>query len=458
MRLIVVGGVAAGAKAAARAKRFDPSVEVLLLQNEPEVSYTGCGQPYYLSGIVASRDALIIRRPEDFAKNGVEARVGARVEQIDLGRAELRVHDGDSTRSEGFDRLVLATGASPVMPALPGVEGAGVVALRSLARLDAFKDTLDRQRPRRAVIIGGGYIGLEVAETLHALGLEVTIMDLLPSLFSRADAEVSEAIETHLREHGIAVRLDERITDIERRAGRIKCIVTDGGERIETDLVVMAVGIRPNVELAAAAGVSLGATGAIKVDERMQTSEQNVFAAGDCVESQHRISGKPVWNPLGDIANLQGRVAGENAAGGSARFPGVLGTGIFRTLDLNVAMTGLTHNQADEAGLSVVSTLTTSLDRARYYPGGRPVTIKLTALADNGRLVGAQVFGPGAVDKMIDILATALLGKLTCFELASADLAYAPPFSPVLSPVITAASVLSKKIGARTREGENGSA
>lgn len=228
---------------------------------------------------------------------------------------------------------------------------------------------------------------------------------------------------------------------------RRDALLTTAGRRLPADLVVLALGARPNVELAEQGGIRLGPTGAIAVDARMETSVAGVFAAGDCAESTHRLTQTPVWGPLGDIANLQGRVAGENAAGGDARFPGVLGTAIFKTFDLNVGLTGLSETAARAAGLEPVATLITARDKARYYPGALQVNLKLVAEAGSGRLLGAQAVGPGAVDKMIDIAATALLGNLGCRDLENADLAYAPPFSPVLSPIILAASSLSKKLG-----------
>jgi NADPH-dependent 2,4-dienoyl-CoA reductase/sulfur reductase-like enzyme len=448
MHVIVVGGVAAGAKAAARARRVNRDIAITLYQEEAEVSYTACGQPYYLSGLVPSREALIIRRAAEFKADGIEVQLRHRVVNLSTEERIVKVHDldRDALKVVPYDRLILATGARPVIPAVPGSHLDGVVTLRTMAELDRFRSALDRLRPKGAVIVGGGYIGLEVAETLHALGMTVTLIDKLERVFSRLDPEISQRVHDYLITKNVQVILGESIAEIAEEKGRPAAVITVSGRVLPAELVVLALGIRPNVDLAEKAGIRLGPTGAIAVDSRMETDIKGVFAAGDCAESFHRLTRSPVWGPLGDIANLQGRVAGENAAGGDARFPGVLGTAICKTFDLNVGLTGLTEAAAREAGLNPITTVITARDKARYYPGARELTLKLIAESGSGRLLGAQAVGLGAVDKMIDIAATALLGGLRCRDLENADLAYAPPFSPVLSSIIVAASALSRKL------------
>lgn len=448
MHLVIIGGVAAGSKAAARARRVNPALQITLYQDETEVSYTGCGQPYYLSGLIEKRDALIIRRPADFAKDGVTVKTRHRVTALNVEQRTLTVLDRSRNHSEtvGFDRLIIATGARSLMPAIPGRDLDGVVSLRSLAELDRFTDTLDRIRPKTALIAGSGYIGLEVAESLSALSLRVTLLGRNRQVFSRLDAEMSQTIHDYLLTQQVNVITADGIVELLGRDGRVEAAVTVSGLRIPADLVVLALGVQPNVELAEQAGIHLGVSGAIAVDERMTTNIPGVFAAGDCAESRHRLTGLPVWQPLGDIANLHGRVAGENAAGGDVRFPGVFGTAIFKNFELNVGMTGLTETAARAAGFDPISAIITARDKARYYPGARELQLKLVAEAASGRLLGAQAVGFGGVDKAIDIAATALLGKLSCRDLENADLAYAPPFSPVLSPIIVAASALCKQL------------
>src|SRR5918992_1948850 len=441
MHLIVVGGTAAGAKAAARAYRVNGDIEITLYQEESEISYTACGQPYYLSGLVASREALIIRRASGFEADGIKVRIRHRVIGVSTREQLIEVRDLDRNTLDvvAYDRLILATGARPMIPTIKGSDLDGVVTLRTMTELDRLK-------PKKAVIVGGGYIGLELAETLHALGMTVTLVDKLERVFSRLDPEISQRVHDYLITKNVQVILGESIAEIAEEKGRPAAIITTSDRALPAELVVLALGIRPNVDLAEKAGIRLGPTGAIAVDSRMETDSKGVFAAGDCAESFHRLSGSPVWGPLGDIANLQGRVAGENAVGGDARFPGVLGTAICKTFDLNVGLTGLTEAAAREAGLNPITTVITARDKARYYPGARELTLKLVAESSSGRLLGAQAVGLGAVDKMIDIAATALLGGLRCRDLENADLAYAPPFSPVLSPIIVAASALSRKL------------
>lgn len=448
MHLVIVGGVAAGTKAAARARRINRDLRITLFQDEAEVSYTGCGQPYYLGGVIANRESLVIRRATDFEREGIAVRLRHQVTALDAGArtVSVRAMDSGAIDTIAYDRLILATGARSVMPAVPGTDLEGVVSLRSLAELDRFQAALEHPRPARAVIAGGGYIGLEVAESLRALGIAVTILEQRERLFPRLDAGLSGRVQDHLAARGVEVILGDCLAGITGSGGRATSVTTPSGRELPADLVVLALGIRPNVELAAAGGIALGSSGAIAVDSRMETNIKGIYAAGDCVESHHRVSRAQTWGPLGDIANLQGRVAGENAAGGDAEFPGILGTAIFKTFDLNVGLTGLTEAAAREVGFHPISTLIEAQDKARYYPGARDLALRLVADARDGRLLGAQCVGAGSVDKMIDIAATALLGNLRCRDLENADLAYAPPFSPVLSPIIIAASQLCKRL------------
>lgn len=449
MHLIVIGGVAAGSKAAARARRVNPDLRITLFQDESDVSYTACGQPYYLSGLIAKRDSLIIRRPEDFAKEGIDVKVNHRVTELNAKEHTVTVLDKvqDKVSIIPFDRLIIATGARSLIPeALYGCQLDGVVTLRSLAELDRFRTVLDCIRPKTALIAGSGYIGLEMAESLSELGIHVTLLGRNTQVFSRLDEDMSRPIHDYLIEKNVCVMTGDGIAGLNGRDGRVSEVLTRSGITIPTDLVVLALGARPNVELAVQAGVRLGETGAIAVDQRMETNIEGIFAAGDCAESRHRLTGLPIWQPLGDIANLHGRVAGENAAGGDARFPGVLGTAICKCFDLNIGLTGLTEKAARAAGFEVLSIVIDARDKARYYPGARALSLKIVAEAVGGRLLGAQAVGLGAVDKTIDIAATALLGHLSCSDLENADLAYAPPFSPVLSPTIVAAGALSKRV------------
>jgi NADPH-dependent 2,4-dienoyl-CoA reductase/sulfur reductase-like enzyme len=448
MRIVIIGGVAAGAKAAAKARRVNPDLEIIVFQDETEVAYSACGLPYVIGGTIADQNKLVIRKPEEFAKDGIQVKTGCRVVALDPAKREITVRDLGDQREEKvvFDRLILATGALPIVPPVAGIDLDGVLTLRKIGDLARFKSVLDRLRPKQAVIVGAGYIGMELAEAFHELNIRTTIVEKFPRVLPKFDPEMAQLVHDRLIERNVELILGDGLSRLEGENGRVSSVVTESGQVIPADLVVLAIGVKPNTDLAQAAGLSLGKTGAIAVDARMETNIPGIFAAGDCVETIDRVSGQPTWMPLGDIANLQGRVAGENAASGNARFPGVFGTAIFKTFDLNVAMTGLSEQAARVLGFDPVSVLMKRGDRARYYPGGQGLNLKLIADRRDGRLLGAQVIGEGKADKMIDIAATALLGKLTCQDLENADLAYSPPFSPVLSPMIMAAGALSSRL------------
>jgi NADPH-dependent 2,4-dienoyl-CoA reductase/sulfur reductase-like enzyme len=448
MRIVIVGGVAAGAKAAAKARRVNPDLDIIVYQDEAEVAYSACGLPYVIGGTIADPNQLVIRKPEAFAKDGIQVNTGRRVTALDTASREISVrnlHD-QSEETVTFDRLILATGALPIVPQIEGVDLDGVLTLRKIGDLARFKSVIDRLRPKQAVIVGAGYIGMELAEAFHDLNIKTAVVEKFPRVLPKFDPEMAQLVHDRLVERDVELILGDGLSRLQGENGRVCAVMTESGKTVPADLVVLAIGVRPNTELAQAAGLLLGKTGAIAVDARMETSVPGIFAAGDCAETVDRVSGQPVWLPLGDIANLQGRVAGENAAGGNARFPGVFGTAIFKTFDLNVAMTGLSEQAARALGFDPVSVLLKRGDRARYYPGGQGLNLKLIADRRDGRLLGAQVIGEGKADKMIDIAATALLGKLTCLDLENADLAYSPPFSPVLSPMIMAAGALSSRL------------
>ena len=450
-RLVITGGVAAGAKAAAKARRMRPDLEIVVYQDETEVSYSACGQPYVLSGVIDNRDKIVIRRPREFASDNIRVLTRHRVEAIDVAGRQIRITDlsANSESTTDYDKLILATGARPIIPDVDGIELEGVLTLRSISDLDRFRSTLDILKPGKAAIIGAGYIGLELAETFHELNVKTTIIEKFDRILPKFDEEMAQQVSTHLLDNNVELITGQGLAGITGKNGRVASVTTESGLERDVDLVVIAIGVKPNTDLAKDAGITIGETGAIAVDRKMQTRTPGIYAAGDCCETIDRVTGNTTWLPLGDIANLQGRVAGENAAGGNASFPGVLGTAIFKTFDLNVACTGLSESAARKAGYDAVSVNMNRADRARYYPGGNNLAIKLVADRQGGRLLGAQVIGPGKADKMIDIAATALLGRLTCEDLENADLAYAPPFSPVLSPMITAAGALNSKVTVR---------
>ena len=453
MRLVIVGGVAAGKKAASRARRLDPEMEITVYQEEPEPSISECGLPYFLSGVVEKRERLVARTPERFDEQGIEVLVRHHVEKIDAAGKKLFVRDLETgeTFEDAYDRLVVATGARAVLPPIPGADLDGVFKLRFLTDADDVRRYIEECSPERAVVVGGGYVGLEVAENLCGLGMEVSLIEGADRVALAYGPEVAGRVEAELGEHGVraytGTKVEEFVGD-----GRVRG-VRFGATEQETDLVIVGVGIEPRVDLAEEAGVEIGPSGAIRVDEYMRTNLPDVWAAGDCVETRNLTSGKLVWVPLGDTANQMGRVAGTNAATGedTLEFPGVLGTGIFKVFDLGVGKTGLSEEEAEAAGFEVANAEIEAYDRAAYYPGAGKVFLKLIADAETGRLLGAESAGSGA-DKLTDICATALWGGLSYPDLVNLDLAYSPPYGPALSPVIQAATILSGKFD-RARQG-----
>jgi NADPH-dependent 2,4-dienoyl-CoA reductase/sulfur reductase-like enzyme len=444
MRLVIVGGVAAGTKAASRARRVDPEMEITVYQEEPEPSISECGLPYFLSGVVSGREQLVARTPEKFAESGIEVRVRHRVEKLDAAGKMLYVRDlrGGGVFEDAYDRLVVATGARAVLPPIPGADLGGVFALRFLTDADRVRGYIGERSPRKAAVVGGGYIGLEVAENLCRLGMEVSLIEGEDRVALAYGDEVAERVEDHIKENGVHVYTGARVEEFVGE-GRVRG-VRFGGEEIEAEIVILGVGVEPCVDLAEEVGAQIGASGAIRVDRHMRTNLPDVWAAGDCVETTNLVSGSPAWVPLGDTANQMGRVAGTNAATGreTLEFPGVLGTGIFKVFDLGVGKTGLSEREAQEAGFEVVGAAVEARDRAGYYPGAGKVFLKLIADRETGRLIGAESAGSGA-DKLTDICATAIWGRLSYPDLVNLDLAYAPPYGPALSPVVQAATVLA---------------
>ncbi len=454
MRLVVVGGVAAGTKAASRARRLDPGMEITVYQEEPEPSISECGLPYLLSGVVQRRGQLVARTPEKFAEQDIEVRVRHRVEGIHPNTKTLSVRDLNTgeTSEDRYDRLVVATGARAVLPPIPGADLDGIFPIRFLTDTDRIMRYVRETSPEKALIVGGGYIGLEVAENLCRMGMEVALVEGEDRVALAYGTEVSERVEAELEAHGVGVFTGERVEGFVGE-GRVRAVRFGGKER-EAELVILGVGIKPNAELARDAGAEVGPTGALRVDRRMRTAIPDVWAAGDCVETTNLVSGRPAWVPLGDTANQMGRVAGTNAASPAGEdtleFPGVLGTGIFKVFGLNVGKTGLSEREAADAGFETVSADIEARDRAGYYPGAEKVFLKLIADRASGRLLGAEAAG-SSTDKLIDVCATALWGRLSYPDLIDIDLAYSPPYGPALSPVIQAATILSGKFDRATK-------
>ena len=378
-KLLVIGGVAAGTKAASKAKRDDPSLEVTILTEEQDISYAGCGLAYYIGGIISDRRSLLARSPEHFReKQGITVLTGHRADRIstwDHAVKATNIATGEQLTFP-FDKLVIATGASAVIPPIPGIIMEGVFPLRSLSNAEAIKSYLSRNTVRSACIIGGGYIGVEMAENLTRLGISVTMFEMADSIMAQLfDPDIASTIAEYMVQSGVTVKTG---TTVERINGdRQVRSVTAGGIEYACDMVITAAGVQPNVELAKEARIAIGPTGAIKVDRHMETSTRGIYAAGDCAEQTNIVSGKPCWVPLGSTANKQGRVAGACLAGDRIEFPGVLGTSIVKVFDMTVARTGLNQREAREAGFDPVSVTVTVPSRAGYYPGGGKLSVTL---------------------------------------------------------------------------------
>lgn len=445
--LIVVGGVAAGMSAASKARRMDPSLRVIALERSPFVSYGACGMPYNLLRPDVPMERLVVISPEEFRdKRGIDVRVQIEVESIDPENRVVRARDRRSGQVETleWDALVYATGAEAIRPPWPGIDLDGVFALRDLGDGKAVKDFLARRAPRRAVVIGGGYIGLEMAHVLADLGLGVTVVERLPTILAGWEPQAIAPVREALVAGGVTLMEGVAVQGFQGTGGRVAAVDTDGPE-VAADLVVVAVGVRPSTALAAQSGIALGTRGAVAVDRELRTNVPGIWAAGDCAEQWHRLLQRPSWVPLGTNANKQGRIAGENAAGGHAVWEGMIGTAVFRTLGIDAARTGLGQDEARAAGIDVAVSVIDGWDAAHGMADRHPIRILLVSRKDDGRVVGAQLVG-GGVAKRCDVLATAIWAGMTVRDVGNLDLAYAPPFSPVWDPVLVAANVAEKDV------------
>jgi NADPH-dependent 2,4-dienoyl-CoA reductase/sulfur reductase-like enzyme/rhodanese-related sulfurtransferase len=437
-KLVIVGGVAGGASAAAKARRCSEDVEIIMYEKDRDISYANCGLPYYLSGVIKKREDLLITSPALFRRRfRVDARTCREVTRIKREQKTVVVRnlENGSLEEETYDRLVLAPGSRAVVPRVPGVDLPSVFTLKTLEDTDRIFRFLEAKNPRRAVVVGGGLIGVEALENLVLRGLETTVVEFAPQMLTFLDWEMAEVVRRRVEAKGVRLHLSEGLKAVEERDGAF-VVKTDHDRTIPADLVLVAVGIRPSVELAREAGLVIGATGGIRVNEYMQTSDPEIFAAGDCVETINLVTGKPTLTPMGSAANKQGRAAGANALGRSLAVKGFLGTVIVKVFDLTVAKTGLSEREAVHEGFSPLVTYVHPGHHAGYFPGAKTLNIKTVADEKSERLLGAQVIGEEGVDKRIDVFATAIYNHMTQEDLLQLDLAYAPPYSAARDPVI----------------------
>jgi NADPH-dependent 2,4-dienoyl-CoA reductase/sulfur reductase-like enzyme len=448
-RLLVIGGDAAGMAAAAQAKRrAGDDLEVVALERSHHVSYSACGIPYWVGGDVGSGDDLVARTPEEHRERGIDLRMRHEATDIDVDARKVTINDVEraSSYTLDFDELVIATGAVPLRPDLPGVDARGIFGVQTLDDGGAVIEVLRRDRPSTAVVVGAGYIGIEMAEALVRQGLTVTVVDRSEQPMTTLDPDMGRLVHKAMEDMGIDVRTESAVERFEVDGGRVQGVVVDG-ETIPADIVVLGIGVRPNTALAAAAGLPLGASGGLRVDRRLGVvGYEGIWSGGDCVETFNRVSQEWGHVALGTHANKHGRVIGENVAGGYATFPGVVGTAISKVCNLEIARTGLGEVEASAAGFGFISVSIDATTAAGYLEAARPMTVKMLAEVRSGRLLGAQIVGREGSAKRIDVCAVALWNEMTVEEMAGLDLGYAPPFSPVWDPVLVAARLAASKL------------
>jgi NADPH-dependent 2,4-dienoyl-CoA reductase/sulfur reductase-like enzyme len=446
-RMVVVGGDAAGMSAAtqARRRRKPAELEIIAFERGRHVSYSACGLPYYAGDVVKDWRDLVARTPEEFAEEDIQVRTGHEVDAVDLEAGRVRVRDLDAGRvvEEPWDVLVVATGSEPMRPPIDGIDLPGVYGLSVLQDGIELRKAVDAG-PERAVIVGGGYIGLEAAEALVERGIRTALVEAGPQVMGRIDPDMGELVSQAVRDIGVELHLEEEVEAIEG-GDRVRAVRT-AARTLDADLVVLGLGTRPAVGLAESSGIELGPSGAIAVNPRMQTRHDGVWAAGDCAEAHHLVAHKPVSFHLGTIANKQGRVCGINIGGGYATFPGVLGTAVTKVCGVEVARTGLSEAELGPLGLQWEQAVVESTTRAGYFPGAEPMRTKVLAERRSGRLLGAQIVGREGSAKRIDVFATALWNQMTAAGMVNMDLSYAPPFSPVWDPVLIGARKLAERV------------
>ncbi len=437
MKIVIVGGVAGGATAAARIRRLDEQAEIIVFERTGFISYANCGLPYYIGDVIQNKADLTLQTPESFWKRfRITMKVQNEVLAIHPEQKSVSVRNlaTGETFEEGYDKLVLSPGAKAVLPELPGVDSKKIFTLRTVEDTFAIKDFVTQHKPRSAVMVGGGFIGVELAENLRELGLAVTIVQRPPQLLSPFDADMAAFIHNQMRKNGVKLALEASVTGFQEDAEGISVLLKDGNP-IHGDMVILAIGVTPESHLAQDAGLALGMKGSILVNDRMETSIKDIYAVGDAVQVKHAVTGADSLIPLAGPANKQGRIAADNMCGGNSRYLGSQGSSIIKLFDMTAATTGINEKQAQKAGLSVDTVILSPMSHAGYYPGGKIMTMKVIFEKESYRLLGAQIVGYDGVDKRIDVLATAIHAGMKATDLKELDLAYAPPYSSAKDPV-----------------------
>lgn len=454
MKVVIVGGVAGGATAAARLRRLDETAEIVVFERSGFVSYANCGLPYYIGGVIEDQEELTLQTPESFYERfRVQMKVRHEVTAIDRSAKTVTVRNlaTGEVFQESYDKLLLAPGAQPTQPALPGVGLDRLFTLRTVEDTLRIRRFVDTQHPKSVVLAGGGFIGLELAENLRERGLDVTIVQRPKQLMTPFDADMAALIHREVRAHGVRLALGHTVEGFAESEGGVQVLLKDE-QPLQADMVILAIGVTPDSRLAAEAGLELGLKGSILVNDRMQTSDPDIYAVGDAVQVNHFVTGQPALIALAGPANKQGRIAADNITGGDSRYKGSQGSSVLKIFDLTAAATGLNEAAARRAGLDVEAVVLSPMNHAGYYPGGRVMTMKVLFERNTGKLLGAQIVGSDGVDKRIDVLATAIRAGMTAADLTELDLAYAPPYSSAKDPVNMAGYMMENLLTGKVKQ------
>ncbi len=451
MKIVIIGSVAGGTSVAAKARRNDGAAEIKIYDMDRDISYSGCGLPYYIGEDYIERGNLTPRDPKWFKKRfDIDIFTGHKVTKIDKDKKEIQVENMETEEifSDSYDKLVIATGATPIKPDIDGIESENIFYLRNVKSADRIVDFISKNSPKKAVVVGAGYIGLELLENLCHLGIEVTVIEKADRVMSKMDKDMSVYIENYLEKKGIQVILGEAVEKIENNG---KLLRTSSGKEFETDMTVFCIGVKPNTVLANDTGIDMGENGAIIVDKKMETSISDIYAVGDCAMAYSVLNGDELYVPLGSTANKMGRIAGDVITGGALEFRGILGTGIFKVFDLTVAQTGMNEEQARQKGYDIEIIHNIKPNQTEYLKSSREMVIKAIADRKSEKLLGVQIIGENGVDKRIDVFATAMTFGAKVSDLFHLDLAYAPPFSTTKDPVIYTGMVLDNAINGKNK-------
>ena len=436
MKVVIVGGVAGGASAAARLRRLDEKAEIIMFERGEYISFANCGLPYYIGGEINKKSALTLQTPQSFnSRFNVDVRVWNEVTAIDAEKKQVTVHNVQTGEdyTESYDELILSPGAAPLVPKMDGVDDPRVFTLRNIPDTVKIRDYVEEEFPESAVVVGGGYIGVEMAENLKKAGLKVTIVELADHVIAPLDGDMAAEVHRYLRDQGVELMLGKAVQSMEDKGGKLTLHLSEG--EIETDMVILSVGVRPDTALAQSAGLELNPKGAIVVNEHMQTSKEHIYAVGDAIEIVDFVTGKKGYVPLAGPANKQGRIAADNICGIKSSYKNTLGSSVLKIFDMTVAMTGVNERTAQAAGLDYDKVYTYSQSHASYYPGGHSISIKTLYEKGTGKILGAQLVGYDGVDKRCDVIATAIRAGMTAYDLTELELCYAPPFGSAKDPV-----------------------